>query len=310
MPNSKLTYLGPVDGLANSGTGEGWTWRQLPWVFLLIVVAPSLLAAIYFLLIASPVYVSEARFIVRQQGREAPSSLGIALQGVGLSTTQSDAFAVHEYIVSRDALTDLEKQVNVRGVFGRAGTDMFSRYPQPWNGSSEEELYKGVQRFITVGYDSTNGISTLRVEAFSPEDARRVADILLSGGERLVNNLNVRASEQAVLDAERSVTEARARLSSSQAELASFRNREQFIDPARTALESSQVISGLMSTLATLRAERQQIAADTPSSPQLPSLDGRIHAYEQQIEAERAKIAGNANSLAPKVGLYLSLIHI
>jgi capsule polysaccharide export protein KpsE/RkpR len=63
-----------------------------------------------------------------------------------------------------------------------------------------------------------------------------------------------------------------------------------------------------MTTVATLRAERAQIAAEAPQSPQLSSIDNRIAAFERQIEAERAKIAGGATSLASKIGSYEELI--
>lgn len=65
--------------------------------------------------------------------------------------------------------------------------DILSRYPRPWEGQSNEDFFSAVQRFITVGYDSTTGISTLRVEAFAARDAQRLNDAMLAGGEALVN---------------------------------------------------------------------------------------------------------------------------
>ena len=62
-----------------------------------------------------------------------------------------------------------------------------------------------------------------------------------------------------------------------------------------------------MASLAELRAQRSQIASSAPSSPALPAIDGRIAAYESEIENARSKIAGNQNSLAPKVGVYEEL---
>lgn len=307
MENDRTNYLGPLSALRENAKPGKRSWRDLPWPFIIVVILPTLIAAIYFLFIASPIYVSEARFIVRQQGRETPSSLGLALQGVGLSTTQSDAFAVHEYITSRDALVDVQKRLNLRNILGKPGSDPISRFPRPWEGRADEDLYKGMQRFITVGYDSTNGISTLRVKSFDPRDARNLADGLLEGGENLVNRLNVRASQQAVADAEKTVEEAEIRLADAQGKISEFRNRQRYIDPARSALESSQVIGGLRETLANLQAERDQLAADAPSSPQLPMLDGRIAAYQKQIEAERLRVAGTSESLAPNVGAYEAL---
>lgn len=305
----KLTFVGhqpAFDRLTKGPRGE--RLRALPWPFLLIVGLPTLIAAIYFLLIASPRYVSEARFIVRAPNQAQPSALGVTLQSAGLAPASTDAFAVHDYIRSRDGLAELSRRHDVTAILGGPGADLFARYPRPWESRSLEGRHKAFQRFVTVGYDSTTGISTLRVEAFSARDAQALAEGLLQGGENLVNRLNQRAAADAVAEAERAQIEAQTALATSQGRLTAFRNRERFIDPTRAAAESAQLIGQLAATVAGLRAERAQLAAEAPQSPQLPSLDNRINAYEGQIAAERAKVAGQAGSLAPRVGAYEDLV--
>lgn len=307
MTETKLNYIGPIPKLLTSGRTKPAWWRRIPLAFLLIVVMPTAVAMVYYLLIASPRYVSETNFVVRAAGQSSISPLGVALQGVGLAPAQTDAFAVHEYISSRDGLRQLQQRHDVAAMLSPPGADIFSRYPRPWESLSDEGLYKGFQRFVDVGFDSNTGISTLRVEAFRAEDARAMTESLLISGEALINRLNERSSADSVEQAELSRDEARARLSQAQQQLTAFRNREQFIDPELTAREGSELIGGLLSTVAALRAERAQVAAEAPASPQLPSLDSRIAAYQAQIETERAKLAGTAGSLAPKLGQYQDL---
>lgn len=67
------------------------------------------------------------------------------------------------------------------------------------------------------------------------------------------------------------------------------------------------MVGDLMSSVAVMRAERAQLAQEAPNSPQLPLIDNRIRAYEAQIAQERTKIAGNTNSLAPKIDTYEQL---
>lgn len=308
MTDHKLNYVGPIPKmLAFERSRPAW-WRRIPIAALLVVGLPTLLAAIYYLLIASPRYVSEAQFIVRAAGQNTPTSLGVALQGVGLAPTQTDAFAVHEYITSRDGLTELSRRFEVAEMIGPRGADAFSRYPRPWEGRSREALYEGFQRFVTVGYDSTTGISTLRVEAFRARDAQALTEALLSGGEQLVNRMNARSANDAVAQARQSRDEARSRLSAAQQQLTAFRNREQFIDPTTTASQGSTLIGGMLAEVARLRADRAQVASEAANSPQLPVFDSRIRAYERQIAAEREKLAGDAGSLAPKLSVYEDLM--
>ncbi len=301
-----LSYLGPLsDGVVAAASKN--KLGGVKFAFVIVVGIPTLVAVVYCLFIASPIYVSEAKFIVRTQAQEAPSSLGIALQRVGLAASSSDAFAVHEYINSRDAVRDLERRMNLREALSRSH-DPIEAFPRGFEGQSREDLYKAFKRFVTVGYDSTNGISTLRVKAFSPQDAQRIADALLTGGEGLVNDLNVRASQNSIKDAQKSLVDAEMRLQSAQAELTAFRSSAEYIDPAKTANEGAQLIGSLMINLASVRAERAQVAEGAPESPQLSILDSRIRAFEREIEAEKAKLAGEADSLAPKIGVYENLV--
>lgn len=308
MTEAKLDYLGPSSKLLTSDVIETPWWRKLPLGFLLVVALPTLIAVVYYLLIASPRYVSESRFIVRSPERMQTAGLGVMLQGVGLGGGHTDAYAVHEYITSRDGLKDLQRRFDVAAIIGRPGVDVFSKYPQPWEGRTEEGLYKGLQRFVTVGFDSTTGISTLRVEAFRAQDAQALSNALLTGGESLVNRLNERSARDGIAEATQAETEARARLADVQQRLTAFRNRAGFIDPRLQANESSELIGGMLATLAQLRAEREQVQAETPDSPQLPVLNGRIAAYERQVAAERAKLTGGEASLAPSLGAYQDLV--
>lgn len=308
MADTNLKYLGAAEELRTVRPAKRSWIKRAPLGFLIVVGVPTLVGGIYYGLIASPRYVSESHFVVRSASSAQPTGLGLALQGVGLSSGMNDAFAVHEYMTSRDSLKTLQSRFNLKAMLAPSGVDWFSRAPHPWEGRSEETFYKGFQRFLTVGYDATSGISTLRVEAFSAKDAHNINAALLDSGEALVNRLNERSAANAVRDAQRSFEQARAEVAVSQQALTSLRNSAQFIDPRTAVAESSEVVGGLLVTIAQLRADRAQLAAEAPSSPQLPIIDSRIAAYERQVEEARAKVTGSASSLAPKVGAYEDLV--
>lgn len=307
MSDSHIKLIAPLNKAATPRGTAATFLRQIPISFLIVVVAPVLAASFYFLLIATPRYVAEAKFVVRSATERQPSSLGVALQGVGIPGGQTDAFAVHAYINSRDGLRQVMGAVPVEEIYGPGRADPLSRVPAVFARPSFESLFKGTRRYISVAYDSTTGISTLRVQAFRPRDAQIVSEALLAGGESLVNRLNLRAEGDAVAEGERTVVEAQARVARAQAELADFRNAERFIDPESTATAGGELVSQLLLTIANLKAERSQIAAEAPLSPQLSIIDGRIRAYEDQVQQARGAIAGGADSLVPKISQYEQL---
>lgn len=307
MADTKLTYLGaPEEPLAH--TAKRSPWQRLPLGFLVVVGLPTLVGALYYGVIASPRYVSESHFVVRSAGSLQPTGLGLALQGVGFSAGTSDTFAVHEYLSSRDSLKALQARFNIKAMLSPPTADWFSRARRPWDGPTEETLYNGFQRNLTVGYDATSGISTLRVEAFNAKDAKAINAAMLDSGEALVNRLNQRSAANAVRDAQVAYEKARADVTAAQQALTTLRNSAQFIDPRAAVAETTEVVGGLLTTIAQLRAERAQLAAEAPSSPQLPTLDNRIAAYERQVAEARAKATGGAASLAPKIGAYEDLV--
>ncbi|WP_046653858.1 hypothetical protein [Brevundimonas diminuta] len=305
--NANIRLIEPATANARTKI-KRWHTEPRTIAFGIVVALPTLIAACYYLLIASPRYVSESHFVVQRAGQGAPAGLGLALSGVGLNATSSDAFIVHEYIRSRSSLEYLKTKFNIDRVFSPAAADPLSRAIHPWSSKTNESRYKGVQRFITVGYDSTTGISTIRVEAFTPRDAQAINLALLEGGEDIVNSMNERASASAVEDARKTVTEATERLQKAQDALTSFRNNQRFVDPEMTATEHSEIIGRLSGEIATLEAQLRQTRTETPDSPLLPTLQRRLDAYRTQLEQERAKVAGGASSLAPKLGAYEALV--
>lgn len=273
-------------------------------LWVLMVAVPTAVAAFYYYVLAAPIYVSEARYVVRAPSQTEPSGLSALLGNTGLVQSGSDAFAVHEYIMSRNAVADLQRDHNLRAILSRPGADLFARFPRPFEKDNSETLYRAYRRFVSVGYDATTGISTLQVRAFRPQDARVLADALLARGEVVVNTLNRQAERDAINQSQEEVLDAQTRVAQAQAALTGFRNRERIIDPARSSAAGLELTSRLTAELATLRAERAALAAAAPQSPQLPGLDDRIAAYQREINAQESRVAGQTNSLAPKIAEY------
>jgi capsular polysaccharide transport system permease protein len=304
----QLRYIGVLPGQSEDRPrGLAALRKRVSLPFVIVVGVPTLLALLYWGLVATPQYVSEAHFMVRKTQESRPNSLGLVLQGVGLSAGVSDSFAVQEYVVSRDAAETLDRRFDLEKVFSRNGADVFSRYPGLMQHASEEARFKALKRFVTVSYNTASGITTLRVQAFAPQDAQAMNLTLIAAGEDLVNRLNARSAADAINEAQQAVVDATARHAEIQRQMTTFRNRERFIDPQTAAAESTQLISGLLSSAAQLRAEYSQLQQTAPQSPQLPVIQSRIAAYEAQIAQERTKLTGDASSLVPKISAYENL---
>jgi hypothetical protein len=83
-----------------------------------------------------------------------------------------------------------------------AAHDPLWQFPNLFTSDSHEGLFSHYERLVSADFDSTTGVSTLKVQAFSPEDARRLTKALLDDAEALVNRLNERARRDAISIAE------------------------------------------------------------------------------------------------------------
>lgn len=284
---------------------RSWLRRHARLVgFLLAVVLPTLAAGVYLVGFAAFQYVSEARFVVRGPVAQAAGPLSGLLQTAGVSRAQDDAYAVQDYILSRDALSELVNKEGLRDVFSRPEADVLSRFPWPaWvpGAASFEHLFAYYLRHVDVLLDSSTGVTTLTVATFRPEDSQRIAQALLDAAERLVNRMNERQRDTAVRDARREVERAEARVEAVAAQVAQFRNREALLDPNKQSVPMLQSIHELQTMLSRVNLQISQLTVSSPHSPLIADYQRRAAALEGQINEAKAKITGADSSLVSKI---------
>ena len=168
-------------------------------------------------------------------------------------------------------------------------------------------MFERFNDFVYPYFDEGTGISTLYVYAFHPEDARKIAIAALAYAEELVNRINNRAQNDAITFAKQMVAEAEVRVRAQQQLITDFRKREVVLDPIRQGGALIDLIAKMNGEVADLKAELEEVSANSPSSPKLNSTRARIRALEKQIDEERPLLAGGDNSLAPNLAEYEKL---
>jgi capsular polysaccharide transport system permease protein len=284
--------------------------RRHRW-FMLFVALPVALAALYYGLVASDQYISQSRFIVKSPGQRGAqvSTLASLIQTTGLSRGQEETNSVLDYIRSRNALSDLEKRMDVRAVFSNSAADRLSRYPFPFYDSGKfENLYDYYQGKVETHLDNETGLAVLSVRAFDAAEARRLNAELLTLSEELVNRLNERAHAKQIEEAERRVREAEARVRTARVAMGRFRNSQDLIDPAAQATGIYGVVMQLTTQRAAMQAQLDQMVKTTPGNPAIPNLRGRIASVGREIDALAGRVVGNDGAIASKLGGYENLL--
>jgi capsular polysaccharide transport system permease protein len=282
--------------------------RRHRW-FVLFVVMPVVTATIYFGSIASDIYESESRFVIRSPGQRSASTSTLAnlIQTTGFSIGQEQTNQVLDYVRSRDALEDLQRKIDVEAKYSSLEADRLSRYPQLFRPAAFENLYRFYRSMVESRLDNDTGVAVLSVKAFTPKDAHDLNAKLLDLSEQLVNRLNNRAHAQAIAEGERRVAEAQTRARSARLALGSFRNRAQLIDPAKQATGVLAVSNELIGEQAALQAQLDVMRRVTPRHPAIPQIQRRISAIAGQVAAQTGRVVGTRSGIASKLGAYENL---
>lgn len=277
---------------------------------LLFVLLPTVLATVYYGLIASDQYVSESRFIVKStsdQGRQM-SSIASLIQTTGLSRGQEETSAVMDYIRSRDGLTGLQKTTDVRQIFERADVDRLSRYPTIGEDPTKfENLFDYYKDKVDVHLDMDSGLAVLKVKAFDPAAAEKLNARLLELSEQLVNRLNARAQDARIVEAERRVRDAQDRVRLARVKLAQFRNDQRLMDPELQARSLYEIVKELTARRAGLQAQLDQMLRQTPANPSIGAIRSQIAAISRELNGLTGLVVGGGQALSSKVGGYESL---
>lgn len=179
--------------------------------FLVFVGIPTFIAAFYYLAVASPQYVAEFKFSVKNNTPTAnPAGSGMfSLFGGDTISTNNENYLVVEYLTSRQAVEDLQRRLDLVGLYSRPEIDSWSRY----DASQPLEKFVGYWRnMVRAHFDMITGIATAEVRAFSPQDAVAVAQALVAMSEKLVNDISMRTRNDTVQFAEGEVEKAQERV--------------------------------------------------------------------------------------------------
>lgn len=253
---------------------------------------------------ASGRYVSEAQFIVRGVTGNQIGALSSLLKTFGISRSSDDSYAVESFIVSRDALQKLNSTIDIAAVYSRSEADILTRYYSYFSEPTFESLFRYYKNQVQVVRSFETGITTLRVSAYRPEDAKKISEALLTLSEARVNEMNERSRADLMRLAEAGLMEAEQRFISSQLDLTRFRNSGLNIDLEKAAAGRVELISGLYKKLAAEEVRLQNLTEISPNSPEIRSQGQIVAALRKQAETEREKMAGSEDAIASKLGQY------
>jgi hypothetical protein len=209
--------------------------------FVLAVLLPMLLACFYLFAIAKDQYTSTISFSVRSE--DIGGTLGL-LGGLsslsGASSTDTDI--LYQFIQSQELVQRIDDKIDLRAIYSKPDFDPIYAFDAT---GSIEDLVGYWQGMVKIFYDRGTGLIELRVHAFDPKDAQRIAQEIYEESSAMINHLSAIGRDDSTRYAKEDMVRAIGEVKAARTALTEFRSRNQIVDPSADV----QGQMGLLNTL-------------------------------------------------------------
>lgn len=265
-------------------------------LFWLFVVLPTIVLAIYYGFIASDVYTSESKFVIRSPNQRSVSGIGMVLQNIGFNASSDDSYLVRDYLSSRDAVQNLKAKLDIQTKYSAKSVDVVSRFgtiKEP----TFENFYEYFNKKIKVVYDPASSISSLQIEAYTAKDAQNINEELLKMSEEVINRINNNAKNDILVASEKEVQEAQEVSAKTAEALAKYRVKNDVFNPEGQSAIVLQEISKLQDALIQAETQLTQAREITPENPQIKAMETRIKSLKKSI-ADKSKLVTGPSDIS------------
>lgn len=273
---------------------------------MLLLGLPLLIMALYKIFLSPPMYEARASFAIVTAAPQAPGIAAAGLLGGGGGAGLTDAYRIREYLLSREAMQQMERRYQFLSHFRDASLDPLQRpLSIPLLGLDDHDFYK---RRVAISVDMREGIVRLDVDGIKPEQAERFANGFLKLARERTQQTSDHLNADQFRSLQKDVTTAQEELRKASAKVAGVQRRRSELDPQQSAAGIYQLIGNIEVSLADAQAERTGLLANGLSeSPLLPRLDAKIAELKRQIAQQRGRLVGGAGATVQNAAVELEL---
>lgn len=261
-----------------------------------IIIATFLtcmLAGVYWLLIASDRFVSEAHVIIQRTDVSGGQAMDFSSLLNGTGGSRAEQLLLRDHLLSLDMLRKIDTTLKLRDHYSDKQRDPLSRL---WNlNTSIEWLHRYFLSRVSVELDDYAGVLVIKAQAYDPKTAHAISSLMLQEGGRFMNDMARGLAQEQVNFLEQQLVLMNERALQARQAVLNFQNQKELVSPQGAA----EALAGIISRLDGQRSDLQtQLSASqaylVPNHPTLVLLNQQLQAVEKQITQEKAKLASPA----------------
>ncbi len=250
---------------------------------------PTILAAVYYYTIATPMYSSHSEFVI-QQNDAAPSGISSMLKGSAMATSQ-DSIATQGYLQSQDAMVRLDEDIGFRSQFSAPSIDPLQRLDV---NATQSATYKAYKKFVKISYDPTEGLIKMDVITPDPELSVKYSRALIGYAEERADQLTAQVRDDQMKGSRESNDEAEAKLAEANERVVALQEKNKILSSEVEVSLITAQIGQLDTQLTTERLSLAQMEANAnPNQARMEPVKRRIATLDDQIAQLRAKLTEN-----------------
>ncbi|MDO8327930.1 MAG: sugar transporter [Cypionkella sp.] len=264
---------------------------------MLTVVAPSLAALFYLFAIAEDQYASSVSFSVRSEDLGSALSLLGGLSSLS-GASSSDADILYQFIQSQELVQRIDEKIDLHAIYSKPTFDPIYAFDKD---GSIEDLVSYWGSMVKIFYDRGTGLIELRVQAFEPQDAQRVAQEIYDQSSLMINQLSAIGRVDTTRYAKEDLDTAVERLKAARTALTEFRSRTQIVDPSADIQSQMGLLNTLQQqmTASVVELNLLQSSSKPEGDPRIEESERRIAVIQKLIDQEREKFGVGNGVNAP-----------
>ncbi len=255
-----------------------------------------LLAVLYWSVVASDRYVSEAHIIIQRTDSGGAQSKDFgALLGGAMDGSRGDQLLLRDYLLSVDLLNKLDAKLGLRAHYSDASHDVLSRM---WSKDAPLERFQLYYRSrVSVELDETAGVLVIKAQAYDAQTAQAIARMMVAEGERTMNELVHRLAREQVDFVEKQVRESGERFRQARRDVIAYQNKKGLVSPQSTAENVAAAINRLEAQRTELQTRRNGLLGYlSPRAPGVVELDLQLKAIDTQLTEEQARLTSTGGA--------------
>lgn len=277
--------------------------------FISCTIAPTFFILLYLLFFAQSSYQAEVKLIVRENKESAvsfTSGLAASLLGGGSRISIEDAYILKEFLHGSQFLDLAEQRLGLKTHFS---APLFDPLHSLKKNPTAEEFYEYIRKRIIIQIAPDSSIVTIQANAFNPQMAKDIANLLISESEKAINTLNARMVASQTALAQKELEQSQASLRACRLQLLEFQTKHSMVNPEKEVGSHLANVAGLDAKLvekkAELKAKQHYMRED---AFEVRALQQEIAALEAQRRQETGNlVSSNEQSMAVALQNYEDL---